>query len=113
MSRSYIVVLALGAVLGSAALVEADVRSDEKTHFQFSGVFGKVVNIFGGKGAREGVTSIVAVKGNRKITMNDNTGQINAYFRWKNERDTAASIEITVNDVGASGGTCSRGTRTP
>ena len=32
--------------------------------------------MFGGKGAREGVTSIVAVKGNRKATMSDSTGQI-------------------------------------
>ena len=32
--------------------------------------------MFGGKGAREGVTSVVAVKGNRKATMSDTTGQI-------------------------------------
>ena len=32
--------------------------------------------MFGGKGAREGVTSMVAVKGNRKATMSDTTGQI-------------------------------------
>ena len=37
---------------------------------------GKIVNMFGGKGAREGVTSMVAVKGNRKVTMSDTTGQI-------------------------------------
>ena len=35
-----------------------------------------MVNMFGGKGAREGVTSTVAVKGNRKATMSDTTGQI-------------------------------------
>jgi hypothetical protein len=56
--------------------LNADVRADEKTRFQFAGVFGKVVNIFGGKAAREGVTSTVAVKGSRKITHNESTGQI-------------------------------------
>jgi len=34
------------------------------------------VNFFGGKAAREGVTSTVAVKGNRKATTTDQTGQI-------------------------------------
>ena len=34
------------------------------------------MNIFGGKAAREGVTSTVVVKGDRKATMNDETGQI-------------------------------------
>jgi hypothetical protein len=33
-------------------------------------------NMFGGKSAREGTTSTVAVKGNRKATLNDSTGQI-------------------------------------
>jgi len=32
--------------------------------------------MFGGKGAREGVTSTVAVKGSRRLTLNDTTGQI-------------------------------------
>jgi hypothetical protein len=56
--------------------VSADVRSDQRVKFQLGGAIGKLVNIFGGKGAREGVTSIVAVKGNRKATMSDSTGQI-------------------------------------
>jgi hypothetical protein len=44
--------------------------------FQLGGAIGKIVNMFGGKGAREGVTTTVAVKGNRKATMSDTTGQI-------------------------------------
>ncbi len=71
-------VIAVTAV-GLAALtasVSADVRADEKTHVEFAGVLGRVVNFFGGKAAREGVTSSIAVKGNRKATLNDSTGQI-------------------------------------
>ena len=33
-------------------------------------------NMFGGKAAKEGVVATTAVKGNRKATMNDTTGQI-------------------------------------
>jgi hypothetical protein len=62
--------------LGFTQALNADVRSDQKTKFQLAGALGRVVNLFGGKAAREGVTSTVAVKGNRMITMNDSTGQI-------------------------------------
>ena len=56
--------------------LSADVRTDQRVKFQLGGMIGKMVNMFGGKGAREGVTSMVAVKGNRKVTMSDTTGQI-------------------------------------
>ena len=56
--------------------LKADVRADEKSHVQFAGALGKIVNFFGGKKAREGVTSTVAVKGDRKATFTDETGQI-------------------------------------
>jgi hypothetical protein len=60
----------------SAQMVSADVRTDQRVKFQLGGAIGKLVNMFGGKGAREGVTTIVAVKGNRKATLGDSTGQI-------------------------------------
>jgi hypothetical protein len=56
--------------------LSADIRTDQRVKFQLAGVIGKMVNMFGGKGAREGVTSMVAVKGDRKATMSDTTGQI-------------------------------------
>jgi hypothetical protein len=59
-----------------AAAPRADVRADEKTRVEFAGMLGRMVNLFGGKGAREGVASSVAVKGERKATLNDATGQI-------------------------------------
>jgi hypothetical protein len=69
---SFVVVCVL--VLSSS--LSADVRSDQRVKFQLGGMIGKMVNMFGGKGARDGVTSMVAVKGNRKATMSDTTGQI-------------------------------------
>jgi len=56
--------------------LRADVRSDQKTKIEFAGMLGKMFNLFGGHGAREGTTSTVAVKGKRKATINDATGQI-------------------------------------
>ena len=64
-----------GFVLTSYSL-RADVRTDEKTRVEFAGMLGRMANMFGGKAAREGVTSTIAVKGDRKATMNDQTGQI-------------------------------------
>ena len=62
--------------VASSAVLSADIRSDQRVKFQLGGMVGKLVNMFGGKGAREGVVSSVAVKGNRKATMSDTTGQI-------------------------------------
>lgn len=56
--------------------LNADARADQKARIQFAGALGTVVNFFGGKAAREGVTSSTAVKGNRKIRVTDTTGQI-------------------------------------
>jgi len=77
MKRPYIgIVLTAALFAWSASSIRADVKADEKTHLEFGGTLGRVVNFFGGKAAREGVTSTVAVKGDRKMTLNDQTGQI-------------------------------------
>jgi hypothetical protein len=70
--------VALIAVLitASSLSLRADVKTDEKSHVEFAGMLGRMMNLFGGKSAREGVTSTVAVKGDRKSTYGDNTGQI-------------------------------------
>ena len=73
--RTAAAVVAASLVLTTAA-VRADVRADEKSHVEFAGMLGRMVNMFGGKAAKEGVTSSVAVKGDRKATLNDATGQI-------------------------------------
>jgi hypothetical protein len=70
------IALAASLALVSTVALRADVRSDQKTKFQLAGALGKVVNFFGGKAAREGVTSTVAVKGDRMLTLSDSTGQI-------------------------------------
>ena len=74
MRRVSVVIATLILVLSAG--LSADVRSDQRVKFQLGGAIGKMVNMFGGKGAREGVTTMVAVKGNRKVTLSDTTGQI-------------------------------------
>ena len=72
--RAAVVILLL--VLAASPAIRADVRSEEKSKIEFTGMLGRMVNLFGGKGAKEGTVSTVAVKGDRKATFNDTTGQI-------------------------------------
>lgn len=77
MRRSFVpTVFVCAIVLLASSTLSADIRSDQRVKFQLGGALGKMVNLFS-KSAREGVTTTVAVKGNRKATMNgDSTGQI-------------------------------------
>jgi len=59
-----------------AAPTYAEVKTHEKTQVKLEGMLGRALSIFGGKGAKEGVESRTAVKGNRKATLNDNGGTI-------------------------------------
>jgi hypothetical protein len=68
--------LAAALFVFSVHTLRADVRADEKTRVEFAGMLGRMMNLFGGKAAREGVTSSIAVKGDRKAKLNDQTGQI-------------------------------------
>ncbi|HEX8253536.1 MAG TPA: hypothetical protein VF846_10330, partial [Thermoanaerobaculia bacterium] len=48
----------------------------QKTRVQFGGIIGGIANVFGGKAAREGVSSTTAVKGNRRLTTTDRSGEL-------------------------------------
>ena len=74
-SRTQILTAAALAALVIAPL-SADVKTRQRTQVKLEGFLGRMYNMFGGKGAREGMISTVAVKGNRKAMMGDNNGQI-------------------------------------
>jgi hypothetical protein len=76
MKRVRTVALITAAMALGSYTVRADVRADEKSKVEFAGMLGRMFNMFGGKAAKDGTTSIVAVKGDRKATMNEATGQI-------------------------------------
>ena len=74
--RRLTVALVVLCLVALTSTVSADIRSDQRVKFQLGGMLGKMINLFS-KGAREGVTTTVAVKGNRKVMMNgDTSGQI-------------------------------------
>ena len=61
----------------AAVTVHAEVKKEERNQVSFAGALGKVFNLFGGKSAREGIVSTVAVSGDRKMsTTGENTAQI-------------------------------------
>ena len=68
--------LALVGLLVTAAAVGADVKTSEKSQLKFEGMLGRMMGMFGGKAAKEGVVSTVAVKGDRKITTTGDTAEI-------------------------------------
>ncbi len=69
-------VAAVFALIMSASLGLADATVEQKTNVKFGGMIGGVINVFGGKAAREGLTSTVYVKGNRKLTNSGSSGEI-------------------------------------
>lgn len=54
----------------------ADARTKTLSTVKFEGMLGRMFSMFGGKAAKEGITSTAAVKGNRKATTTDTTGEI-------------------------------------
>src|SRR4051812_31116505 len=65
--------IALPLAMLAAAPAFAEVKTRDKTTVKFEG---RLLNLFLGKAAKEGVEQKVAVKGNRKATINDRTGTI-------------------------------------
>lgn len=64
------------AICAMAALavpaLRADVKTTEKTQLKLEGMLGRLI----GGAAKDGITSTVALKGNRKSSMSDTTGEI-------------------------------------
>jgi hypothetical protein len=76
MRRSLLVGVTLCLVLGMAVGLGADMKSRQKTQVKFEGMLGKVVGFFGGKAAKEGIISTVAISGDRMMTVTDQSGEL-------------------------------------
>ncbi len=68
--------VALSLALLCAAGAQAEVKTRDRNQVKFEGMLGRMMGMFGGKAVKEGVVSTSAVKGDRKVTMNDSTGRI-------------------------------------
>jgi hypothetical protein len=69
-------VLSAGFLFVSTALLLAEVKTEEKSQVKFEGMMGRMTGLFGGKAAKEGVVNTVAVKGDRKATLSESSGEI-------------------------------------
>lgn len=67
---------AAASLLASASVARADVKSTEHNRVQFTGTLGRVVNFFGGKAAQEGLDTVIAVRGDRKMSVTGNVAQL-------------------------------------
>lgn len=75
-SKTVLMGLAAAAVAaGLTVPLSADVKTRERTQIRFEGFMGGIMNRMSGQGA-DGLTSTVAVRGNRKSSINERTGQI-------------------------------------
>ncbi len=63
-------------LFASAAVLRAEVKTQEKSQFKMEGMMGRIMGMFGGKAAKEGMINTVAVKNNRKMTANEYSGEI-------------------------------------
>jgi hypothetical protein len=66
----------LGMLVLSAAPALADVKTRERSQVKFEGMLGRMVGMFGGKAARDGVVTTHAVRGDRKVELTDAAGRI-------------------------------------
>jgi hypothetical protein len=74
--KSFVPALVFTFALAAIPVLRADVKTEEKNLVAFGGTLGRIVNVFGGKAAKEGVLSTVAVEGDRKMSANDTRGEI-------------------------------------
>jgi hypothetical protein len=72
--QKIIAIAALSGAVGATALADATV--EQHTEFHLTGALGTMVNVFGGRAAREGVTSSTAIRGDRKSTITGSSGTI-------------------------------------
>jgi hypothetical protein len=68
--------VALSMIVLIGGPLGAEVKTREKSLIKFEGMLGRVAGMFGGKAAREGIVSTTVVKGTRKASISDTTGQI-------------------------------------
>ena len=66
----------VSVVIGATVAIHADVKTQQKGQVKLGGALGRMFSMFGGKAAREGVVTRVAVKGDRMMTASDENGQL-------------------------------------
>jgi hypothetical protein len=76
MTRARLVAALVAAVALNAPALLADVKTQEKVTLKFAGTLGSIINRFGGAATKEGLVSSVAIKGDRRMNVSGDTGEI-------------------------------------
>jgi hypothetical protein len=76
MRKWFVAVGTLSLVLALAVSARADVKSQQKAQVKFEGALGRIMNMFGGKAAKEGVVITTAVAGDRQMTTTDQSAEL-------------------------------------
>jgi len=76
MNRRKLHPIVLACLMLIASALFADVKVERRSKFELPGLLGGIVKVFGGKSAREGVVSKIAVKGDRKMTINEDIAEL-------------------------------------
>jgi len=76
MRTRFVVLLSALLVLTSTLGMSADVKSQQKTQLKMEGMLGSVAGMFGGKAMKEGSITTIALKGNRRMSTTDTTGEL-------------------------------------
>ena len=76
MRRSWTGAMTVALVLALSAGLGADMKSKQKTQLKFEGMLGRMMGMFAGKAAKEGLISTVAIAGDREMTVTDQTGEL-------------------------------------
>jgi hypothetical protein len=71
-----IAAVALPLLTVSTVSLLADAKTKTQSTLKFEGMLGRMFSMFGGKAAKEGTVTTVAVKGNRRATTTDIAGEI-------------------------------------
>lgn len=69
-------ILAVAILACGVSVAFADVKSQQKSLVKFEGMLGRMAGMFGGKAMKDGLVNTVAIKGDRKMTVTGETGEI-------------------------------------
>ena len=81
----------------SSSPARADVKADEKTRVELAGMLGRVVNIFGGRGARERVTSFAELR--RRFEEQQRKAAENARREEPSAKEKPAERDPNAKDI--------------
>jgi hypothetical protein len=70
------VAMTAALVACGASTTNADVKTQERTQVKFEGMLGRMVGLFGGRAARDGIVSTVVIKGDRQMTSNGDAAEL-------------------------------------